>query len=127
MGGWFKAAGSTIVNNIARWDGSNWSALGSGTNGEVTSIAISGTDIFIGGQFTMAGGVAANYVAKWNGTNWSPVGTGPGHPVYDLEMSGSTIYVGGGIWDPPPKPLKDMSRYGMVRVGPRLAPKWIGT
>lgn len=98
-GGSFRVAGSSIVNNIAKWDGSTWSALDSGTNGYVSSIAVSGTDVYVGGTFTTAGGVAANYVAKWNGSSWSPVGSGPEHPVNDLKVSGSNIYVAGGAWD----------------------------
>jgi hypothetical protein len=94
-GGWFKVAGNTFVNNIAKWDGSTWSALGSGTNDGVNSIAISGNDVYIGGVFTEVGGIAANYVAKWNGSSWSPVGSGPDHAVIDLKISGANIYVGG--------------------------------
>lgn len=29
-GGWFITAGETLSNRIAKWDGSDWSALGSG-------------------------------------------------------------------------------------------------
>jgi hypothetical protein len=100
VGGYFRAAGNKIVNNVAKWDGSSWSALGTGTNGEVKGIAFVGGSIYIAGIFTTAGGVPANYVAKWNGSTWSPVGSGPPAPVYDLEVSGNDIYVSGGMTDP---------------------------
>ena len=32
VGGVFTTAGGVPVNGIAKWDGSNWSALGSGFN-----------------------------------------------------------------------------------------------
>ena len=48
-----------MANNIARWDGSSWSALGSGVNGYVTALAMLGNDLFVGGGFTTAGGIAA--------------------------------------------------------------------
>ena len=99
-GGSFRVAGSSIVNNIAKWNGSSWSALSTGTNAEVHSIAVSGTDIFVGGNFTTAGGIAAKHVAKWNGSSWSPVGTGLEHPAFDLKISGTTVYAGTGSWDP---------------------------
>ncbi|MCB9163613.1 MAG: hypothetical protein H6592_04115 [Flavobacteriales bacterium] len=34
VGGTFTTAGSITVNHIAKWDGANWSALGSGLNGQ---------------------------------------------------------------------------------------------
>lgn len=76
VGGFFTNAGGVAVNNIAKWDGSNWSALGSGINGQVNALAVSGTNLYVGGGFTSAGGVAVNGIAQWNGTNWSALGTG---------------------------------------------------
>lgn len=100
VGGSFGAAGSTIVNNIAKWDGTTWSPLGAGLNGSVAGIGISGTDVYVGGSFTTAGGIVANGVAKWNGSDWSPVGSGPGHLIEDLAISPSGIYVAGGAGAP---------------------------
>jgi hypothetical protein len=39
-GGFFSTAGGVSANNIARWDGTAWSALGSGTNGDVRALAV---------------------------------------------------------------------------------------
>src|SRR5215210_475016 len=39
VGGSFTVAGNTVANNIAKWDGTNWSALGTGPNGGVGAIA----------------------------------------------------------------------------------------
>ena len=49
------------ANYIAKWDGSAWSALGSGMNSTVYALAVSGTNLYAGGAFTTAGGVPANY------------------------------------------------------------------
>ncbi len=72
IGGTFTLAGNVAVNNIAKWDGTSWSSLGTGLNGSVSSIKVSGTDVYVGGWFTTAGGTPANYIAKWNGSSWSP-------------------------------------------------------
>jgi hypothetical protein len=87
-----------------------WSALGSNgagdgaLNGQVTAIAISGANVYVGGWFTNAGGIPeADYVAMWNGSAWSALGSnGSGDgaivgPVTSLAISGSLVYVGGGF------------------------------
>ncbi len=49
VGGAFTLAGAVSVNNIAKWDGSAWTALGSGTNGLVLAVAVDGNDLYAGG------------------------------------------------------------------------------
>src|SRR5262245_49480515 len=72
IGGLFSIAGTNAVNNIAKWDGNDWSALGSGVNGSVQALAVDGAgNLYVGGSFSMAGGIAANSIAKWNGSKWS--------------------------------------------------------
>ena len=66
MGGDFTTAGGVTVNNIAKWNGSTWSALGTGTDDYVVRLAFDSTgSLYAGGNFTTAGGIPANYVAKW--------------------------------------------------------------
>jgi hypothetical protein len=74
-------AGNVRANYIAKWDGTQWSPLGSGTNGpSVTSLTVfddgNGPALYAGGTFTTAGGVPANGIAKRNGSQWSRVGDG---------------------------------------------------
>ena len=76
-GGYFTTAGGVTANYIAKWNGSAWSALGSGMGGDpVYALAVSGTNLYAGGDFTTAGGVSANYIAKWDGSAWSALGSG---------------------------------------------------
>jgi trimeric autotransporter adhesin len=75
-GGDFTTAGGSAANYIAQWNGSSWSALGSGMNSDVYALAVSGSTLYAGGDFTTAGGSAANYIAQWNGSSWSALGSG---------------------------------------------------
>ncbi|MGA9117462.1 MAG: T9SS type A sorting domain-containing protein [Bacteroidota bacterium] len=93
----FKRAGGAAANGVARWDGSRWSAVGPGmgVNDLVTSIAVSGGDIYVGGSFTGAGSLLVNYVAKWDGSAWSKLGSGMNQAVTDLALIGTDLYAGG--------------------------------
>ena len=64
----------------------NWAPLGSGMNGSVYSLAVSGGNLYAGGQFTMAGGVSATNIAEWNGNSWSALGSGVNGAVYALAV-----------------------------------------
>ena len=76
-GGNFTTAGGSAANHIAQWNGSSWSALGSGIEQHrVYALAVSGSTLYAGGDFTTAGGIAANYIAQWNGSSWSALGSG---------------------------------------------------
>jgi hypothetical protein len=94
-GGTFTTAGGNAANSIAKWDGSNWTALGSGMDNNVLALAVSGTNLYAGGDFTTAGGTAANYIAKWDGSRWSALGSGMNGSVKALTLSGGALYAGG--------------------------------
>jgi hypothetical protein len=93
--GSFTRAGGVAASRIAKWDGTAWSALGTGIYGSVSALAWDGANLYAGGDFTWAGGEAANYVAKWDGTAWSPLGTGLGSSVSVLAWCGNNLYAGG--------------------------------
>jgi hypothetical protein len=98
VGGYFETAGGVTVNNIARWDGSAWHALSSGTGGtfhDVLAIAISGDDVYIGGEFETAGGYPRRHVARWNGSTWLGLGGGADDTVNAIVINGSNVYIGG--------------------------------
>ncbi len=100
IGGTFTTVNGVAAANIAKWDGTTWSALGSGIGlfGSVRAIAISGNDVYVGGSFASAGGSPAKNVAKWNGSSWSALGAGLGggtHVVDSIVPFGGNIYIGG--------------------------------
>jgi trimeric autotransporter adhesin len=114
-GGFFTTAGGVTANQMARWNGTSWSSLETGSaNGMSNSVRAltvfddgsgSGPALVAGGSFTTAGGAAANRIAKWNGTSWSSLGTGAANGVNDMVLdltvfddgsgSGPALYAGG--------------------------------
>lgn len=98
VGGAFGNASGLQVNNIARFDGTSWSALGSGTDGTVLDLAVTPAgELIASGGFTTAGGVPARGVARWNGTSWSSLGQLPaGAVVRALTVLGNGQIVAGG-------------------------------
>lgn len=97
VGGIFSSAGTVTANNIAKWNGSTWSALGSGVDGYVLDILPVGSDVYVCGIFSNAGGVNANSTAKWNGNAWSALGDGITGLAYSMAVIGSDLYVAGDI------------------------------
>lgn len=114
VGGRFNdAAGIPEADNLVKWNGSSWSALGSNGAGDgaipgcpgscrVDALAVIGTNLYAGGNFgNVAGLDAADYIARWNGASWSALGSGSGgngalsSPVLALAPSGTDLYVGG--------------------------------
>jgi hypothetical protein len=63
-GGSFTTADGVAANYVAKWDGSSWSALGSGMNNGVYALAVSGSELYAGGNFMLAGGKGSAYAAK---------------------------------------------------------------
>jgi len=117
-GGSFTSAGGIPANNLARWNGKVWSAVGSGTNSSVYALAVynekstisfplSYGKLYAGGLFTSAGGIPANRVATWDGRVWNSVGTGMNRTVYtfatvpviekSLLFAGGTFTTAGGV------------------------------
>ncbi|MBN2384031.1 hypothetical protein JXQ70_14240 [bacterium] len=96
-GGHFTTAGGVTANRIARWDGSSWSALGSGLNDTADALAVDESgNLYAGGSFTKAGGVTVNRIARWDGSSWSALGSGMDEYVFTLFFDESgNLYAGG--------------------------------
>src|SRR5439155_22045925 len=82
---------------IAKWDGLEWSFLGSGIQGQVYSLLAAGTNIYASGPIQQAGNKPANGFAIWHqpparpdlriyqGTNWVQVAWDNTLTNYTLE------------------------------------------
>jgi hypothetical protein len=88
-------AGGAPANYVARWDGNAWFPLGNGLDSQAWSLAIFGTDLYVGGYFL-------HYINKWDGGAW--VGSYPlvlNGPVFTLKACGTNLYVGGAFTSAP--------------------------
>ncbi len=97
IGGEFTSAGGTVVNQIVKWDGNNFTTLGTGFNGTIYDLIVDNSgNLYAGGDFTTASGVSANRIAKWNGLSWSALGSGMNDAVYGLYIDNfGNLYAGG--------------------------------
>jgi len=75
--GQFNLFDNQLISNIAVWDGSTWSAVGGGLNGNAAyTMEVHGGKLYVGGQFSMAGTTPVNNIAVWDGSTWADVGGG---------------------------------------------------
>lgn len=100
--GMFERANRKLANNVAVWDGSQWSTLGKGVDGKVYDVCKVGTDIYVCGDFTYADksstqeGIVANRVARWDGTKWNALGARTvDREIFALATDGKSLYIGG--------------------------------
>jgi hypothetical protein len=88
-----------VIDRIAIWSGSSWSALGTGVNGLVHALAVlPNGQLVAAGDFTSASGVPANRIARWNGASWSALGSGLDDAVYALLVLQNGDLVAGGAF-----------------------------
>jgi hypothetical protein len=101
VAGSFTNISTLAASRLALWNGSSWSAAGSGTSSTIGRVASDGLRAYVGGNFLLAGGMLAPGFAAWDGTNWSPVGNsatsqGASAPtIRCFAKSGNTLYTGG--------------------------------
>lgn len=106
VGGDFTSAGGMAANHIATYDSGSdgpWITdvdFSPGVDGDVRSIVVSGSNVYVGGEFANSGTTALSCIASYNtGTQvWSALGSGisgTNKTVYAISLSGSNIYAGG--------------------------------
>ncbi|QOJ00453.1 MAG: immunoglobulin domain-containing protein [Phycisphaeraceae bacterium] len=87
-GGDFNRSGARVVNNIARWDGTQWQPLGNGPGFNVWTISKLG-------DYLYAGGIGGANAAYWDGTTWRNMRAGTDGPVYAMETLNGKLHLGG--------------------------------
>ena len=101
VGGYFDLAGKTLVKNLARFSATAVldAAWTPAPNGEVSCLALSGNNLYIGGYFTEVSGVSRSRLAKLSlsgaGTvdsTWNP---GANAEPFALHIAHDKLHVGG--------------------------------
>ena len=123
VGGRFNSAGGKAVSNIARWNGSTWSAVGAGLTNTIlpqSSFVFAlevhddggGAQLYAGGSFNFSGSLlygspSFGLCARWDGSAWSGFGGGLGYangralrafaPFDDGTGGGERLYAVGNL------------------------------
>ena len=107
IGGAFaNMAGQVAADYLAKWNGSNWSAVGNQAAPDISDLVYAldintgDNELLVGGQFIAAGGVVgANNLASFDGAIWTAIGsqatpdiTGDVDSIYWTQ---DAIYIGG--------------------------------
>ncbi|HEX6881827.1 MAG TPA: hypothetical protein VF530_00520 [Planctomycetota bacterium] len=113
VAGLFTSAGGVPATNVARWDGSSWSALAEGVGYGLARCLVAfdagtGAALHVGGQFEMAfemgfglvDRATVNGIARWDGAGWRRLGgTSVDDIVHALAIfddgSGPALYAAG--------------------------------
>jgi hypothetical protein len=99
VAGDFTLTGSTPNKNIAAWDGSNWSSLGTGfpatLNSSISDMVVHHDSLFVVGvEMTTGGIVVSNKVTVWDGLSWTVLAEA-NDIINTIEVYNDTVYVAG--------------------------------
>mgnify|MGYP000002904196 CR=1 FL=1 len=97
VGGSFEIIEGKRVNFIAKWDGTQLSALGKGLNKNVYSIAVDRSGIvYAGGDFNSSDNIdTLNHFAFWDGEKWNAPKEQPDGRVRAICVKGDSVIIGG--------------------------------
>jgi len=108
-GGYFTNAGGVTVNNIAVWNGTNWSAFGN-PGGVVASILVRTDGVYAAGapfSSYISNDYGSPFFSRWNGTTWQSMLNFPPNsdtafsvanrnlPMAAMAAVGANIFAGG--------------------------------
>jgi len=88
------------VNNLAKWNGTQWSDVGGGITPNYyafRTMEVYKDELYIGGDFEFANGKPMMHITKWNGSKFSDVGGGLGFAGSPniFKVFGKKLYIGG--------------------------------
>ena len=108
--GQFDGAGGVPAFKVAHWNGTAWSAMGTGleqfglSGGPSIALALQRTangELFVAGGFATVGGRDSYGLARWNGSTWAPprsVGIGRETSAIHRTATGE-VYLAGAFQD----------------------------
>ncbi len=98
-GGIFTTAGGVAVNNIAKWNGTTWAALGNGANGQVLDLHYANNKLYTAGLFTKVGSdIRSQGIAYYDGTNWNAMAQGVDNSSITPSVYGVTTDADGNVY-----------------------------
>jgi trimeric autotransporter adhesin len=102
VSGQFTRVNGQAITNLAKWNGSSWSAVASTLNSGVSAIAVHNDQLIIAGGFTQSTTVSnLNGIARLGASDWEPMGSGlwfsppAGARGSDLLSAGDDLYIVG--------------------------------
>lgn len=95
IGGNFFAVGGLAAGHVARWNGTQWTTLGSSFNNPVDALIVWNGELYAGGNFSASGATTLDGLARWNGSAWVDVGGGVNGSVVDLAIWNGDLVVAG--------------------------------
>ena len=99
VGGDFVLINGRPISGVARWDGRQWQAVGEGTRGTISGMAIYNGSLYVVGRFqiTIADENVITNIARWDGTEWHRVGAILDNPRLHFKITGARdgVYVVG--------------------------------
>jgi hypothetical protein len=96
IAGEFQSVSGVSANYVAKWNGSTWSAMGTGLPTLPKCLAIYNNELYAG-----LDDIGSSTLYKWNGTAW--IATGPfNNPILTMYVDENTneFYVGGSFTSP---------------------------
>ncbi len=107
VGGYFSSIDSVPVQNIAKFDGTTWSAVGGGLSSDVFCLYVDSISnrLYAGGNFTYTNNNTVSCpssIAYWDGNVWTPFGmNGPHIYPNTLTVYHGQLYAGFGLFNLP--------------------------
>lgn len=100
VGGKFREIDGKNIQHIARWNGTEWNAVGSGVSASLPQvdcmIEYKG-ELYVGGNISVAGGRYAYGIARWNGQTWNTLKLGLNNDALTMVVDTvkDLLYIGG--------------------------------
>ena len=147
VGGPFDQVGGASIAGVARWDGMQWSSLGTGLAPGIPGSMVyalsfvvydddgagpRSTALYVGGTFKYAGGVEVRNLGRWDGTTWEPTGfvnSGQARALCVFDPDGpaavqESLFVGGPAFDVAGLNTNGLARWDGAEW--HAIPGWIG-
>jgi hypothetical protein len=113
LAGAMTQVGGVTVNNVARWNGSTWSAMAGGipTYGTPKTLAVVNGQLHVGtGAIGPNGGPYTANVLRWTGTAWSVVGSSFNLDVEALVERNGVVHASGAFTAAGGQPVNHVAR-----------------